>query len=115
MRYLCTPDDDDFDFDDAQDADQDDALNEEEDQEDDSSNDPEGFAPEDLPEIDNDVYASAEDFPNAADVDFEDDEGGWSTADYQQSAQNIFSDHPFFGDTLAAGLSEPAAGDLGLS
>ena len=107
MRYLCTPDDDDFD--DADPGDQDDPQNDKDDQEEDdqdqgddqdSKNDSDDFAAEDLPEIDNDVYASAEDFPNAADVDFEDDEGGWSTADYKQSAQNIFGDHAFFGDTL---------------
>lgn len=114
MRYLCTPDDDDFGFDDGDTGDEDDDQQEddqddEEDQEQDddepnqqAAGDPNGddFADEDLPEVDNDVYASAEDFPNAADVDFEDDEGGWSTADYTQSAQNIFGDHPFFGDTL---------------
>ena len=115
MRYLCTPDDDDFGFDDGDPGDEDDDQQEddqedEEDQEQDDNepdqqaadDDPnvDDFAEEDLPDVDNDVYASAEDFPNAADVDFEDDEGGWSTADYTQSAQTIFGDHPFFGDTL---------------
>ena len=118
MRYLCTPDDDDFDFDGGDPGDEDDGQQDDGQQEDeeladgedpdqqDSSAGPnddqpeDDFSDEDLPDVDNDVYASAEDFSNAADVDFEDDDGGWSTADYQQSAQNIFGDHPFFGDTL---------------
>lgn len=59
------------------------------------------FASEDdLPPVDDDVFASADDFPNAEAADFVDDTGGWSTEDYETSAQNIFGDHPFFGDTL---------------
>ncbi len=56
---------------------------------------------DDLPPVDDDVFASAADFPNADASDFDDDTGDWSAADYQQSAQNLFGDHPFFGDTLA--------------
>ena len=37
---------------------------------------------------------------NADASDFEDDSGDWSVADYQESAENLFGDHPFFGDTL---------------
>jgi hypothetical protein len=55
---------------------------------------------DDLPPVDDDVFGSAADFPNADAADFQDDEGDWSAADYQQSAQNLFGDHPFFGDTL---------------
>ncbi|HUA22006.1 MAG TPA: C1 family peptidase [Bryobacteraceae bacterium] len=55
---------------------------------------------EDLPEVDNDVFASANDFPNADASDFEDDAGDWTPDDYQDSAQNLFGDHEFFGDTL---------------
>jgi|HubBroStandDraft_6_1064221.scaffolds.fasta_scaffold78788_3 hypothetical protein len=55
---------------------------------------------DDLPPVDDDVFGSAADFPNAEAADFQDDEGDWSAADYQQSAQNLFGDHPFFGDTL---------------
>lgn len=59
------------------------------------------FASEDdLPPVDDDVFASASDFPNADASDFEDDTGDWSPADYQESAQDLFGDHPFFGDTL---------------
>jgi hypothetical protein len=55
---------------------------------------------DDLPPVDDDVFAGAADFPNADATDFEDDGGDWSSEDYQQSAQNLFGDHPFFGDTL---------------
>ena len=55
---------------------------------------------DDLPPVDDDVFATASDFPKADASDFEDDAGDWSTDDYQQSAQNLFGDHPFFGDTL---------------
>lgn len=55
---------------------------------------------EDLPEVDNDVYASPEDFPNADESDFEDDLGDWTPDDYAESAQNLFGEHEFFGDTL---------------
>jgi hypothetical protein len=55
---------------------------------------------DDLPPVDNDVFASVADFPNADASDFEDDPGNWTPADYQESAQNLFGDHPFFGDTL---------------
>jgi hypothetical protein len=55
---------------------------------------------EDLPAVDDDVFGSASDFPNAAASDFQDDQGDWTPADYQASAQNLFGDHEFFGDTL---------------
>ncbi|HEX4593328.1 MAG TPA: hypothetical protein VH157_03590, partial [Bryobacteraceae bacterium] len=55
---------------------------------------------EDLPPVDDDVFGSAADFPNADASDFEDDQGTWTPADYQESAQNLFGDHEFFGDTL---------------
>jgi len=55
---------------------------------------------EDLPAVDDDVFQSEADFPNADESDFEDDAGDWTTEDYQESAQNLFGDHQFFGDTL---------------
>ena len=55
---------------------------------------------DDLPSVDDDVFGNADDFPNASDADFTDDPGDWSADDYQQSAENLFGDHPFFGDTL---------------
>lgn len=55
---------------------------------------------DDLPPVDDDVFGAADDFPNADASDFEDDTGDWSAADYQESAENLFGDHPYFGDTL---------------
>jgi hypothetical protein len=55
---------------------------------------------DDLPPVDDDVFGNASDFPNAEASDFKDDSGDWSANDYQESAQNLFGDHPFFGDTL---------------
>lgn len=55
---------------------------------------------DDLPPLDDDVFGSAADFPNAEAADFQDDAGDWSADDYHQSAENLFGDHPFFGDTL---------------
>jgi hypothetical protein len=59
------------------------------------------FASEDdLAPVDDDVFQSAADFPNADESDFEDDQGDWTADDYQESAQDLFGDHEFFGDTL---------------
>src|SRR5579883_2539217 len=55
---------------------------------------------DDLPPLDDDVFQSASDFPNADPSDFEEDSGDWTPNDYEESAQNLFGDHPFFGDTL---------------
>jgi len=55
---------------------------------------------DDLPAVDDDVFGNASDFPNADATDFDDDTGDWSATDYQQSADNLFGDHPYFGDTL---------------
>ena len=55
---------------------------------------------DDLPPLDDDVFQSASDFPNADASDFEDDSGDWTPDDYQDSAQNLFGEHEFFGDTL---------------
>ena len=55
----------------------------------------------DLVDLDDDVAFSAADFPNANDADFTDDDGSWTADDYQQSAENLFGDHQFFGDTMA--------------
>jgi Papain family cysteine protease len=99
-------DQDDQDQDDGQDSDQppDDDQNGQN-QDDDGGNDDDNLddmfaSSDDLPPVDDDVFASAADFPNADASDFEDDAGNWSATDYQQSAENLFGDHPFFGDTL---------------
>lgn len=86
------PDDQD-DQDDQDDADQD-GDDRDEDLDDQFASD------EDLTSVDDDVFASEDDFPNADETDFEDDAGDWTADDYQESAQNLFGDHEFFGDTL---------------
>jgi hypothetical protein len=57
--------------------------------------------PDDLIGLDQDTALSAADFPNSTDADFQDDAGDWTADDYQQSAQNLFGDHEFFGDTMS--------------
>ncbi|HTC32465.1 MAG TPA: C1 family peptidase [Bryobacteraceae bacterium] len=93
------PGDDDQDPD--QDGGDDDQNNGDDDQNngDDDNLDDEFASDEDLPDVDDDVFASAADYPNAGEGDFA-DPTDWSVDDYQQSAENLFGDHPFFGDTL---------------
>ena len=55
--------------------------------------------PDDLPGLDDDTALSASDFPNASEEDFQEDDGSWTPDDYQESAQNLFGDHEYFGDT----------------
>ena len=62
--------------------------------------------PEDLLPLDEDTALSAEDFRNATEADFTDDDGSWTPDDYQQSATNLFGDHEFFGDTLSTQLAD---------
>src|SRR5579885_56831 len=67
----------------------------------DGGNDGSDFSdPGDLIDLDNDVALSAGDFPNATEADFIDDDGSWTVDDYQQSAENLFGDHQYFGDTM---------------
>ena len=71
------------------------------DQNDDDQNIDEQFASEeDLPPVDDDVYASADDYPNADAEDFEVDSGDWSSSDYEDSARNLFGSGEFFGDSV---------------
>ena len=56
--------------------------------------------PDDLLQLDDDVALSADNFPNASEADFQDDDGNWTPDNYQQSAANLFGDHEFFGDTM---------------
>ena len=58
--------------------------------------------PGDLIGLDDDTARTADDFPNATATDFQNDDGSWSAEDYQQSAQNLFGGHEFFGDTMAS-------------
>jgi hypothetical protein len=56
--------------------------------------------PNDLIGLDDDTAIPADSFPNATEADFADDAGDWTADNYQQSAQNLFGDHEFFGDTM---------------
>ncbi len=92
--YRLSPDDDDDSYqDDDQDDDADSGGGDDEPPEDDDGDD-------DPPGLDADVIASAADFPDADEEDFEDDQGDWSAADYEESAQNLFGRGEFFGDTV---------------
>ncbi|MDP8979850.1 MAG: C1 family peptidase [Acidobacteriota bacterium] len=55
---------------------------------------------DDLPPVDDDVFGSADDYPDADAEDFEDDTGDWTPDDYKESAQNLFGRNEYFGDTL---------------
>jgi len=52
------------------------------------------------PIVDEDVFGSADDYPNAGEEDFFTDEGNWTDEDYEISGKNLFGDHEFYGDTL---------------
>lgn len=65
-----------------------------------NNGDDDGDSDSDLVDLPDDVALSADDFPNATESDFTDDEGNWTPDDYQQSAENLFGDHEFFGDTM---------------
>lgn len=119
MRYFCSPDDDDFDFFDDSDGDdepeefedgeeffEDEEEADEFDDEDEEDGEDYDDASGELPEVDDAVFASAEDFPNADEADFVDDAGNWSEDDYAESATNLFGEHPFFGDTLTNQLAD---------
>jgi hypothetical protein len=108
--------------------DQDDVPADDDDQDDDNADDPDDAAaddsganggdgdgggddggngdPNDLNNLDDDTVLSASDFPNATEQDFQNDDGSWTPDDYQQSAENLFGDHEFFGDTLATQLAD---------
>ncbi len=68
---------------------------------DDNGGDGDNGDPNDLNNLDDDTVLAASDFPNAAEQDFQNDDGSWTADDYQQSAQNLFGDHEFYGDTMA--------------
>ena len=69
---------------------------------------------DDDPDEEEDLQAEDDDddFPNATDADFEDDDGSWSTDDYRQSAENLFGDHEFFGETMADQRASEALREL---
>jgi hypothetical protein len=124
MRYFCSPDDDDFepiddgDYDDNTEEDDIDDEDEEDSVDDtDASGDDEDLSLDDgsdeidsgtdgLEEDDPDVFLSADDFPDADAEDFEPDQGDWTLDDYNESAENLFGQHEFFGDTLTTQLED---------
>lgn len=61
--------------------------------------------PDDLVDLDDDTAKSADDFPNASEEDFQEDDGSWTESDYDESAKNLFGDHQFFGDTQQTQLA----------
>ncbi len=100
---------DDQDEDDQQDSDDNGGAGGDGDGGDDDNNndvDEEFSDPDDLIGLDDDTALSADDFPNATTADFEDDQGNWTPDDYQQSAQNLFGDHEFFGDNMVQQRSD---------
>ena len=58
------------------------------------------------PIVDEDVFGSAEDYPNAGEEDFFTDEGNWTDKDYEISSKNLFGDHEYFGDTLQTRMAD---------
>jgi hypothetical protein len=122
------PPDDDQQDDDQQDDDQQDDDQQDDDQQDgddqqddadadggdgDNNNDDEYYDevndsfsdPDDLVELDDDTAPSAEDFPNATEEDFQEDDGTWTESDYDESAKNLFGNHEFYGDTQQTKLA----------
>ncbi len=120
--FFLRPDDDDFSFgddmgdsfddnggsdgnDDGQDDDGDDGRDWQDDGDDEGQQDASDQQDTDGDE-DADVYPDPGDFANASDADFEDDTGDWTADDYQQSAENLFGDHEYFGDNIVSQLTE---------
>jgi hypothetical protein len=52
----------------------------------------------DPPDVSDEVFADASDFPDATEADFQDDQGDWTPENYEASAQNLFGGNEFFGD-----------------
>ena len=58
----------------------------------------EADAETELPDVDEDVFASRDAW-DAEEEDFEDDAGDWTSDDYAEVATTLFGGHEFFGDT----------------
>jgi hypothetical protein len=108
------PDDDQQDGDDQQDDDRQDGDDQQDGADGGDNNDDEQYYdevkesfsdPDDLVALDDDTAPSAEDFPNASEEDFKEDDGSWTETDYNESAKNLFGDHQYFGDTQATQLA----------
>lgn len=96
-------DDEDDEDDEEDEEDEDDQGEDEEDEEDGADEDEEGEdgaeGEEDLPVVDEDVFAGREQWADATDEDFEEDDGDWSADDYQESAAAFFGAREDFGLT----------------
>ena len=82
------------DEDESDDEDDEDEEDDEDDEEDEDDDEDEVVA------VDDDVFGSAEDYENAEEADFVADDGDWSEADYQASAERLFGENEFFGETV---------------
>ena len=94
-------DEDDEEEDDEDDEEEDDEEEgDDEDDEDDEDDDEAEEADDAVAAVDDDVFGSADDFENAEEADFVADDGSWSAEDYEASAQRLFGDNEFFGETV---------------
>ena len=109
--------DEESDDEDDEDDDEEDEESDDEDDEDDDSEDDEEDEDEEevVAAVDDDVFGSAEDYENAEPVDFVADDGDWTAEDYEASAQRLFGENEFFGETVDDQLAddgyEPADDD----
>ncbi len=131
--YYLQPDDDDFDFGgddgDDSDADDDNQFDDSDDEEDDPDPDDAGDDPGDLDpdpgdpsdldddsdaspddpdvvDLGDDAYLNPDDYPDAIEEDFAEDDGDWTADGYAASAERLFGNHEYFGDTLDTKLAD---------
>jgi hypothetical protein len=100
MTYRCDYDDDFFDDSGEPEYDEDGDEGYEEEQEED---DPDYDDPEDG---DNDVDDGSGSDLTGAWEDYQEDDGDWSAADYEASAERLFGDNPFLGETIDDQLAD---------
>jgi hypothetical protein len=103
------------DEDEEEEGDDEDEDDEEGDDDDDEEDDAEDAEEEAVAAVDDDVFGSAEDYENAEPADFVADDGDWTAEDYEASAQRLFGENEFFGETVDDQLEaegfEPADDD----
>ena len=92
---------DEDDEEDEESEDEDDEEDEEDDEDEEGDEEDEEDEEDDvIVAVDDDVFGSAEDYENAEEVDFVADEGDWTEEDYQASAERLFGENEFFGETV---------------
>jgi len=102
-------DEDDEDGDDSEEEAEDDAddqLDADADADADAENGADDLAEDDIAPVDDDVFASADDFEDAEEQDFEHDDGDWTADDYDASSERLFGQHEFFGDDIENRLAD---------